>query len=964
MKAKFATSKNAPCFCLLNARSLVNKWDEIVDHIHEHRIDVTCITETWLSDVDNQLQPLQGYSSLHVLRPHRRGGGIAIIYRDCFKTQKEPIPSVKCFELLEVVLTIRSTHVRLVALYRPPPSKRNGLTKSQFFTEFREYLHSLSTSSGILVIVGDFNFHWDNPSHTDTVNMKDILEEYGLCQHINEQTHTSGHTLDWVITRSSDNIVNSSEVSSLISDHHAVHFTLNLEKPPLPTKHISYRCYKNINLDVIKQDLNESVLIKFPANSLDELLQQYNDTIVDIIDKHCPVKMKTVTVRPFTPWFSEEINNAKKLRRKLEKHWRKTKLVVHREMYVTQRQHVSKLIADAKTAYYTKEVIDCKKDQKSLFRVINNILGKGKALTLPSHSSLNEVLQKFSVYFTSKIANIRRELDKQMTTQLRDTTRPTVLPVQVSPPAVKFVTFEHVTIEEITKIISASPTKSCRLDPLPTWLLKLLLDTLTPAITTIINLSLQNSHFPAGMKKALVTPLLKKTSLDKEVLKNYRPVSNLSFLSKVTEKAAMSQIATHVHENNLLSPVQSAYRPSHSTETALLKVQNDILRFLDSSQGVILILLDLSAAFDTIDHDILVSRLQTRMGIQGAAVDWIKSYLSNRYQCISVDGVTSEPTLLAFGVPQGSVSGPQDFSYYSGEVSDIAQLHDVQVHLFADDTQLYVPYDLHSPQSVQNAVTKIQDCISDIRVWMMENKLKLNEDKTELLVITPSRSQNKVFIDKISIGDSDITPSKVARNLGIIFDDTMTMKDHVTAKVKSCHVQLRTIGKLRKYLSFEAAETLVHAFITSRLDNGNSLLYGLPDTQIQRLQRVQNTAVRILTRTRKFDHISPILKDLHWLPVTNRIKFKILTLTYKCLHNLAPTYLSDMIELHTPPRDLRSANSLNLKVPLTRLKTYGDRAFSRAAPDLWNSLPLDIKCASSLATFKLELKTYLFNRSF
>jgi hypothetical protein len=158
------------------------------------------------------------------------------------------------------------------------------------------------------------------------------------------------------------------------------------------------------------------------------------------------------------------------------------------------------------------------------------------------------------------------------------------------------------------------------------------------------------------------------------------------------------------------------------------------------------------------------------------------------------------------------------------------------VHLFADDTQLYVPYDLHSPQSAQNAVTKIQDCINDIRIWMMENKLKLNEDKTELLIITPSRSHKKVSIDKISIGDSDITPSKVARNLGILFDDTMTMKDHVTAKVKSCHVQLRTIGKLRKYLSFEAAETLTHAFITSRLDNGNSLLHGLPDTQIQRLQ--------------------------------------------------------------------------------------------------------------------------------
>ena len=127
---------------------------------------------------------------------------------------------------------------------------------------------------------------------------------------------------------------------------------------------------------------------------------------------------------------------------------------------------------------------------------------------------------------------------------------------------------------------------------------------------------------------------------------------------------------------------------------------------------------------------------------------------------------------------------------------------------------------------------------------------------------------------------------------------------------------------------------------------------------------MQNTAARIVTRTKKYEHISPVLKDLHWLPVANRIKFKILTLTYKCLHNQAPTYLSDMIELHSPPRDLRSAHNLSLKVPTTRLKTYGDRAFSRAAPDLWNALPIHIKGAYSLDCFKSELKTYLFNRSF
>ena len=166
--------------------------------------------------------------------------------------------------------------------------------------------------------------------------------------------------------------------------------------------------------------------------------------------------------------------------------------------------------------------------------------------------------------------------------------------------------------------------------------------------------------------------------------------------------------------------------------------------------------------------------------------------------------------------------------------------------------------------------------------------------------------------------------------------------------------------KIRKYLSLEAASSLIHAFITSRLDNGNSLLAGLPDNQIKKLQKVQNTAARILTRTPKFEHISQIIRDLHWLPVEQRITFKILLLTYKCLNNLAPQYLSELLHKYHPPRALRSADNLNLTVPATRLKTYGDRSFSKCAPTLWNPLPLNIKSACSLDSFKSQLKSHLF----
>ena len=154
------------------------------------------------------------------------------------------------------------------------------------------------------------------------------------------------------------------------------------------------------------------------------------------------------------------------------------------------------------------------------------------------------------------------------------------------------------------------------------------------------------------------------------------------------------------------------------------------------------------------------------------------------------------------------------------------------------------------------------------------------------------------------------------------------------------------------------------AFISSRLDNANSLLYGLPDYQIKRLQRIQNTAARILTRTAKHDHITPVLKELHWLPVEKRIMYKIILLTYRCLHNLAPPYLSCLLELHESERNLRSTQKFLLKAPKSNKKSFGDRAFTNAAPRLWNSLPLQIRQCKTLSSFKTNLKTHLFSKSY
>ena len=206
--------------------------------------------------------------------------------------------------------------------------------------------------------------------------------------------------------------------------------------------------------------------------------------------------------------------------------------------------------------------------------------------------------------------------------------------------------------------------------------------------------------------------------------------------------------------------------------------------------------------------------------------------------------------------------------------------------------------------------------------------------------------------------------SPKASNIGVLFDESLSMVPQVTATCKSSFYHLRKISLIRKYLTFDAAQLLVHALVTSKLDDCNLLLYGLPKNVIKQLQRVQNAAARVVTVSPKFCHITPILVNLHWLPIELRIEFKLLTITYKTLHGLAPTYIEDLLQRYYPTRDLRSSKKNLLVVSAFNINSYGRRAFSVVAPLLWNSFPQDSSDAESLDTFKRRPKTVLFIRAF
>ena len=739
----------------------------------------------------------------------------------------------------------------------------------------------------------------------------------------------------------------SSSVKSYLSDHGAVHCTLKYQKTKVPKSLVTYRNFKNINQIEFANDIRKFPLLKQSTASLNEKVEKYNTFLSDTLNKHAPMKTRSISLRPSVPWLPDAIFDAKRKRRRLERHWRKTKLDIDRHAFTKQRRIVSDMLTSARSDYFLTKISECGNDQKALFKIIDTLMNRRSKPKLPEHENIQDVME---------IQKIRLHLDTVTDTDVSQPTSESSYPD--SSPVRAMSHFITVTPDEISKLILGSPTKSCDLDPIPTWMVKLHLDLLLPPITDIINMSLTSGVVPESMRHALVTPLLKKQSLDPENPKNYRPVSNLPFVSKILEKVVAKQLLDHMETNGLHEPLQSAYRCGHSTETALVRVQNDLLRAVDRKQGIILVLLDLSAAFDTIDHDILLSRLRENIGIDGLALDWIKSYLSNRTQSIYAGKMSSSKCSLPFGVPQGSVLGPKFFCVYSGPIGSIAHKHGLEVHLYADDTQLYIFFSIKSDLSAP--VQKVEACISEIRSWMRKNKLKLNDDKTEYMVISSDRVKAGLCIPDLLIGATKLKPSNAVRNLGAMFDDTLKMTNQISAITKRSHFHLRNIRSIRKSLTKTATEQLIHAFITSTLDNCNALLCGLPSNLIGRLQRIQNMAARVVALKSKYDSITPVLIDLHWLPVNSRIEFKILVLVWKALNGIGPSYIRDLLTLYCPARMLRSCDNMNLCIPKTRLKTYGDRAFSVAAPKLWNRLSVQIKSSKTLASFKQQLKSKLF----
>jgi len=823
-----------------------------------------------------------------------------------------------------------------------------------FISEFNEvWSETLATHNNQkLLLLGDFNIHADNPLNSDTKSFMEMLSNYDCHQHVNCQTHESGHTIDLCITPCSTRLKLSTPAAGyFLSDHAFIDFFLSIPKPPLVKATVQSRPIASIDSEVFKNDLS-NIIDEIISSESDDIASQYDTKLSMLLDKHAPLVSKSVTIKPKVAWFDKTAKDLKRNLRKLHSKWKLSREEDDFDVYKVARNHYRQHLDASKRSHFSDAISAAHGNPRKLFSITMGLMGKKADNPLPSSDSSSQLANDFANYFIDKISNIRSSLEQYPRYQPTGSCS-AVLPA-----------FQICTEQSVSKIITKAKSATCQLDPIPTSLVKANEQLLTPLITKIVNKSLESGVFFDDWKTAIVQPLLKKSGLE-PIYSNYRPVSNLSFLSKIAEKEVIHQLNNHFTENDLHFDHQSAYKQSFSTETALCILVNDLLWAMEESKITALVALDLSAAFDTVDHGILCSVLDSNFGVNSSALDWIRSYLKDRKLQVKVGDSNSTTHTFNYSVPQGSCLGPVLFNVYASTISECIP-HNLSLGGYADDHIIKAKFDPTNTERVLSCIESIESTLLSVHNWMSSNRLKMNPTKTEVIFFGSDHTLRKNPVSTINVAGDDIQAIVSLKYLGAHLDSSLTFEDFIQHKCRTAITNIKNIHQIRNYIDLKVAKQLAVSLVLSHLDYSNGILAGVPSCRLRPLQRVQNWAARVVLCRSKLDSAHEALYHLHWLPIKERIDFKIACLVFKCLNGQAPQPLSQLISLKTFGRRTRASTAADneLSIPFVRKSRYAMRSFSVYGPTTWNALPADIRRIDSFNSFKKQLKTHLFKRAF
>lgn len=925
---------------LLNPGSLGTRHEEFLVAMARYSVDIMAINETWLRAGEEARAPAPpGYRLRHIPRPadvRARGGGVGFYLKRGLNARLIAHPPVHSVEQMWLGFNINGTKFAIGTAYRPP-----WLSTDVFIDALTESISSLAEFDN-LILLGDFNINIMNAQEANLKKINEFLTCMNLIQYVNQPTHFTEHSETLIDVICSNMRVSNVSVNYIptLSNHGFLTCEINIKKQKIPRKLLTYRPLKDIVEEIFIQDMNSMSLENLSGN-VNEMVEALNTNLLALFDVHAPVK-RTYVKEGSYPWITCTIREMMKLRDEAHSRSRLTKLDVHKKYYKDLKGIVSIAMLREKTAYFNRN-INCIKNPRKLWKNIKQNVANFKKTDsqLPTHLSNPN---KINEHFLNLPSN--NEISISLLTYYEFHQFDT-----------NVFKFSPVTESLVFNIIKSITTKAQGDDGLNINMISLTLPVTLTAITAIVNKSMETGIFPDQWKIAVVKPIPKIQNPND--YKDLRPISILSVISKIMEKVVCMQITQYLEANNILPKKQSGFRKSHSTATALLDVVDNVLAAQDVDEGTILVLLDFSRAFDTIDTSLLLSKLAF-YGFDSLSVKWFHSYLIGRKQYVKIcngDGTDSVSSIkpVTRGVPQGSILGPTLFCLYCADIID--RIKNCNYQIYADDIQLYLSF---KTNETSIAVNKVNEDLYNIVSWSHQNNLILNPSKSKFMLLGTRKQIDTISLHDphVSIKDFNLERVAEARNLGLVMDESLRFEKHVAETMRNCFYRLKVLYQIRECLSVDMRIQLCDSLILSKLNYGDVVFGGrLLVRTGKALQRIQNACARFCFPIPRRAHVTPFLNRYDLMNMGSRRHLHFATLLFGVIKNKEPAYLFE--KLNFSQRAVRHASRL-ASHPHRKVAFRG--SFRFAATKCWNDLPPPIRNSNTVASFKMSLRKFLIDK--
>lgn len=925
--------------CHINAQSIPSHFSDLLDTFSDSPAHAILVTESWLKPpLDSNSFALPGYILIRNDRIGKGGGGVAIYLRgDIVYSVILSSPSVFSFsaEYLFLEVLVMGVKVLLGVVYCPP--------SVDYFSSLESALDSICFSYSHHIIMGDLNTDLLKPT-SHSVKLSNLLKSVNLSVLPLKPTHhnldSPDTLLDLLIISRPDLVVKHGQLLAPGFSHHDLIFlAYKLKTPKMKPTVVWMRNFSKLDYQALKNDAESIDWIRvLSVLSVDDKVSQFNKFIIELFDRHAPLRPVRLR-RPPAPWITKAVRIAMSRRDRAFRSFKRDRCNENWELYKIARNRCNRIVRAAKRNYCHNRLSNS--STADAWKFLQSLGTSNKSCGIvPTNISLNDLNKHFSSSST---------LDSRSVST-------TILEINsMDAPSFDVFSFVCVSEEEVRKTILSLKSNAMGFDAINRSMVVPIIDSLLSTLTHIINTSLSTGVFPFVWRKAFVIPLPKVSNPVQ--FSNFRPISILPFLSKILEACVHKQLSNFVVKNKILCDFQSGFRPGHSTVTALLKVTEDIRLSKGNGMITILVLIDFSNAFNTVNYDILLALLK-HLRFAPTTLDWFASYLQERTQALRVDRSISDWCKLKCGVPQGGILSPLLFSLFINFLSSSLSCF---YHLYADDLQLYA----HSKiDDLVNAIAIINNNLSIIQNWSKKFGIQVNPNKCQAIIIGSSRKVASLDIHNVppvTFNGTVIPYSSDIKDLGLYIDNTLNWSTHITEMSRSINFILCRLNRHRNFLPIKTKILLVYTLIFPVLDYADVCYLDLNESHLDKLDRLINNCIRFIFNLRKYDHISSYRSKLGWLSIRQRRKLHILSTLYSILFNpLSPTYLSSKFHFLRDDHNcqLRSSDSLVLSFPIHRSNCMSE-SFTVEAVRLWNGIPINIRRSVSRTSFKSSLRGFL-----